>query len=173
LKKQFALLLKKRYNEHVNFKSHFLIVPLYQLSKPKNREKLMRKMLSAGFSLIELMIVIAIISILAAMAIPAYQDYTKRARFAEVIAATAPFKTAISLALQQGVPRDELQNGTHGIPSGPNPTKNLAELKVEKGEITAVATEIAGGDTLILVPNHNGSEWKMEGSCVKDGLCNN
>ena len=48
-----------------------------------------------GFTLIELMIVVAIIGILAAVAIPAYQTYALRARFSEVVAATGGFKTGI------------------------------------------------------------------------------
>src|SRR5687768_11021587 len=94
-----------------------------------------------GFSLIELMIVIAIIGILAIIAIPSYQDYTKRARFSEVIAATAPYKTAVSLALQQGTPVAELNTNTHGIPASPKPTQNLTSIKVEKGIITATASD--------------------------------
>ena len=124
-----------------------------------------------GFSLIELMIVVAIVGILSAIAIPSYQNYTKRARFAEVIAATVPFKTAVSLALQQGMPLSELSNNNHGIPPEPNATKNLATLRVENGAITATATNIAGANTYILQPNVDGSEWEVSGTCVQAGLC--
>ena len=54
----------------------------------------------SGFTLIELMIVVAIVAILAAVAMPAYQTYTKRAKFAEVVAASGPAKTAIEVCIQ-------------------------------------------------------------------------
>ena len=56
----------------------------------------MYKQAQKGFTLIELMIVIAIIGILAAVAVPQYSQYTKRAKFADVIAQTSPFKTAVT-----------------------------------------------------------------------------
>lgn len=128
-------------------------------------------MKTQGFSLIELMIVVAIVGILSAIAIPSYQNYTKRARFTEVIAAAVPFKTAVSLALVQGAPLAELSNNNHGIPPEPNNTKNLAALSVDNGVITAIATTLAGGHTYILQPNADGSEWKISGTCVQAGLC--
>lgn len=124
-----------------------------------------------GFSLIELMTVITIMGILAAIAIPSYQNYTQRARFAEVIAATAPFKTAIALALQAGTTPAELANNTHGIPSTPAATKNLASLKVENGVVIATATNLAKNASYTLTPNADGSSWSIGGTCLKAGLC--
>lgn len=130
-----------------------------------------RILYSLGFSLIELMIVISIIGILSVIAIPSYQIYVKRARFAEVISTTDLFKTAVSVALQQGAALSELKNGTHGIPIEPKETKNLAALKVENGIITATGTELVDNATYILKPNEDGSIWTISGTCIKAGLC--
>ncbi|HSW70745.1 MAG TPA: prepilin-type N-terminal cleavage/methylation domain-containing protein [Gammaproteobacteria bacterium] len=125
----------------------------------------------AGFSLIELMIVVAIVGILTTLALPSYQSYTRRARFTEVIAATTPFKMAVALALQQGFKVKELKNNFYGIPPEPEPTLNLASLRVENGVITAIGTERVNKATLILKPNLDGSQWAMSGSCLKNDLC--
>jgi type IV pilus assembly protein PilA len=60
------------------------------------------KKVEAGFTLIELMIVVAIIGILAAVAIPAYSDYTSKAKAANAITAADPYKTAVAMCAQEG-----------------------------------------------------------------------
>lgn len=59
------------------------------------------KRIQEGFTLIELMIVIAIVGILAAVALPAYQNYSTKAKFSEVVAAGQPIRAAIDICLQQ------------------------------------------------------------------------
>ena len=126
---------------------------------------------SKGFTLMELLIVIAIIGILSTIALPTYRSYTGKARFSEVILATAPYKTAVSLALQEGDPINDLNSGQNGIPLAAKPTKNLASLTVSSGIITATATKAAGSDTYILTPDEFGSHWQVSGSCLTKGLC--
>jgi type IV pilus assembly protein PilA len=62
----------------------------------------MKRQLQQGFTLIELMIVVAIIGILAAVALPAYQDYTKRAKLSEVILAASACRTTVTEVYQSG-----------------------------------------------------------------------
>ena len=62
------------------------------------------KTIQKGFTLIELMIVVAIIGILAAVALPAYQNYSNRAAFSELVLAVTPLKTAVELAIQTRSP---------------------------------------------------------------------
>ena len=71
----------------------------------------MKRNMQKGFTLIELMIVVAIIGILAAVALPAYQDYTIRAKVSEVILAASTCRTSISEAYQTGSALPAAANG--------------------------------------------------------------
>ena len=124
-----------------------------------------------GFTLLETLVVLAIIGILTAIALPSYETYLQRAHFSEVINATTPYRSAVSLALQQGYKKSELNNGQHGIPKQPKPTNNLAKLTVQKGIIKAKATDNAGGYTYQLTPHNHGQKWEVSGTCLKAGVC--
>lgn len=131
----------------------------------------MKTIKHGGFSLIELMIVVSIISILAMIATPSYQNYTRRARFAEVIATADVYKTAVALAIQEGSTLDEINDGQAGIPLPPKRSKNLETLKVLHGVITATGTAATANATYILKPSSDGSSFAIGGTCLKMGFC--
>src|ERR1017187_1478170 len=95
------------------------------------------KQTQKGFTLIELMIVVAIIGILAAVAIPAYSNYTKKAKFTEVVSAIGGLKTAIeTCSADMGVPTN-CTSGTNGVPT------NLG-TPLAAGTSSAVTTPVVG-----------------------------
>ncbi|WP_375740141.1 prepilin-type N-terminal cleavage/methylation domain-containing protein [Pseudomonas boanensis] len=107
-----------------------------------------------GFTLIELMIVVAIIGILAAVAIPAYRDYTVKARMGNVVTTTMAVKTAMAECLQtSGALASCDTAGELGI-TLPAATDDLASLTVTAttAVIVATGTAAAGGYTYTLTP---------------------
>ncbi|HEX9877518.1 MAG TPA: pilin [Gammaproteobacteria bacterium] len=114
--------------------------------------------LQKGFTLIELMIVVAIIGILAAIAIPAYQDYTIRAQVSEGLSLAAAAKTAVAEDfLNEGVPPDDRTDAGMSPNAADTSGKYVSSVGVLDGVITItyggpeVNAQIAG-DTLTITP---------------------
>jgi len=91
---------------------------------------------SHGFTLIELMIVIAIIAILVAYALPAYRDYSVRTKISEGSAMAAAYKAAINQAYVRNGTLSGLNNGVGGIPLAPTTGSCVSNIAVVDGVIT-------------------------------------
>lgn len=131
------------------------------------------KRVQQGFTLIELMIVVAIIGVLAAVALPAYQDYTKRAQMSEVVLAASACRTTISEVVQSSS-GSTLPGGAFGCESSTSTSRFVSKIETDNsGTITVTVQNISGaaakkvtlkplttGDTALTVPGVPIVRWR-------------
>lgn len=129
-----------------------------------------------GFTLIELMIVVAIIGILAAVAIPAYSNYTKKAKFTEVTQATQAAKAAVEVCASTLATVTGCTAGSEGVPADVvvgNPTTHVATVATLNGIITATGRATVDDKTYVLTPTYTAGvvTWAVTGTCLAAGYC--
>ena len=136
------------------------------------------KKVQAGFTLIELMIVVAIIGILAAVAIPAYQNYVKKAKFQDIVSSAAAIELAISTCLNENGGDKTMCDTAAKLGITIMNSKEAATalaVTATTAAVTATGNAGAGGYTYIRTPEYNPGEttitWNQTGTCLAAGAC--
>lgn len=133
----------------------------------------MKRTMQQGFTLIELMIVVAIIGILAAVALPAYQDYTARAKITEVIGFMSAAKAGVAEAYASEGSLAKIDTDKAGVDSKVT-SKYLKSLAVAAGVITATVQGLnnsCDGKTLTLMPKEAKDTKNLDWTGSTDPEC--
>jgi len=131
-----------------------------------------------GFTLVELMITVALIAILAAVALPSYQNYKDRARFAEAVIALSSYRSSIIIAAESGRfnSMKDIKEGKNGVPKKQKRTVTTHGIKVKNGVITVEwkkdGTDLEKTTFTLTADSFTAPiNWQTGGSCVAAGYC--
>lgn len=109
-----------------------------------------------GFTLIELMVAIAIIAVLSGIGIPSYQRYIQKAALTDMLQTIVPYKMAVELCAMEHASLNSCNAGKHGIPAGEK-SRYVNTTTIDKGVITLTGLHTLTDLTLAMSPTFNQS----------------
>lgn len=109
-----------------------------------------------GFTLIELMVVIAIVAILSAIGVPAWQNYLRKAALTDMLQTFLPYRTAVEICALERGGVNNCTSGTNGIPQ-PRTSRYVSALTISAGTVTLTGQESLSGLSVTMTPR-----WSTE-----------